>query len=72
MYLCEHLASLETAFAVTSQETRVSRAVAAGFASEAKAAKCNSGSHSLFGVCALELRGARNGALEILGFLKLH
>ncbi len=72
MYLCGNLASLATAFAVTSQETRVSRAMAAGFASEAKAAKCSSRSHSLVEVCALELCGARNGALEILGFLKLH
>jgi hypothetical protein len=50
----------------------VTRAMAAGSASEAKAAKCNSGSHSLVGVCALELHGARKGALEILGFLKLN
>lgn len=69
MYLCDDLASLTAAFAMTSQETRVSRAMAAGSATEAKAAKCSSGSHSLVGVCALELRGARKGALEILGIL---
>ncbi len=50
----------------------MTRAMAAGSASEAKVAKCRSGSHSLVGVCALELRGARKGALEIMGFLKLH
>ena len=72
MYLCGNLASLTAAFVMMSQETRVNRAMATGSATEAKVAKCSSGSHSLVGVCALELRGARKGALEILGFRKLH
>ncbi len=72
MYLYDDLASLTAAFVIMSQETRVISAMAAGSATEAKAAKCNLGPHSLVEVCALELRGARNGALEILGFLKLH
>lgn len=72
MYLYDDLASLTAAFVIMSQETRVISAMAAGSATEAKVAKCSSGSHSLVGVCALELRGARKGALEILGFLKLH
>jgi hypothetical protein len=72
MYLCGNLASLTAAFVMMSQETRVTSAMATGSATEAKVAKCSSGSHSLVGVCALELRGARKGALEILGFRKLH
>ncbi len=72
MYLYDDLASLTAAFVIMSQETRVISAMAAGSATEAKVAKCSSGSHSLVGVCALELRGARKGALEIMRFLKLH
>jgi hypothetical protein len=71
MYLYDDLASLTAAFVMMSQETRVTSAMAAGSATEAKVAKSSSGSHSLVGVFALELRGARKGALEILGFLKL-
>ena len=72
MYLCGNLASLTAAFVMMSQETRVNRAMATGSATEAKVAKCSSRSHSLVGVCTLELRGARKGALEILGFRKLY
>jgi hypothetical protein len=72
MYLCENLASLVTAFAMTSQETRVNSAMIANAGIETKAAKRNPGSHSLVEVRALELRGARKVALEIMGFLKLH
>lgn len=72
MYLCENLASLATAFVVTSQEARVTRAMVPNSGSKAKAAKCNLGPHRLVEVCALKLGGARNGALEIMGFLKLH
>ena len=72
MYLCENLASLVTAFVMTPQETRVTSAMIANAGIETKAAKCNPGSNSLLEVCALELRGARIDALEILGFLKLH
>ena len=71
MYLYDDLASLTAAFVMMSQATRVTSAMAAGSATEAKVAKCSSGPHSFVGVCALELRGARKGALEILGFLKL-
>ena len=72
MYLYDDLASLTAAFAMTSQETRVTSAMIANAGIETKAAKRNPGSHSLVEVRALELRGARKGALEIMGFLKLH
>ncbi len=72
MYFCENLASLVPALAMTSHETRVTSAMIANAGIETKAAKRNPGSNSLVEVCALELRGARIDALEILGFLKLH
>ena len=72
MYLCENLASLVTAFAMTLQETRVTSAMIANAGIETKAAKRKPGSHSLVEVRALELRRAGIDALEILGFLKLH
>ena len=72
MYLYDDLASLTAAFVMMSQETRLTSAMAAGSATEAKVAMCSSGPHSFVGVCGLELCGACHGALAILGFLKLN